>query len=290
MSIPASTASTSNLGPAPTRLRQIALVAKDLDRARQLLTHVIGTEVIHEDPAVAQWGLKNFLIPLGGEFIEVVSPFKDGTTAGRLLDKRGDGGYMIIMQTEDAKKRRQCIEAKGLSKVITSQEHGDTVFVQYHPKGIKGGMMPELDSHAPGPNNPTPLKSRFSPWHACGSDHKTYYPGMRRSAHLTLQGCILRLQPGDYAHEAAAQQWEEIFGVGRSRDLLAFTNARMGFVPGREGYAEGLVSITVGVKGQDRLNAILTRAREIGVCKNGRVEMCGVHWLFVLAGHEEPKL
>jgi hypothetical protein len=77
-------------------------------------------------------------VPLGGEIIEVVSPFRDGTTAGRLLSKRGEGGYMIIMQTEDAKKRREYIESKGLAKVITSQEHGDTVFVQYHPKGIKG--------------------------------------------------------------------------------------------------------------------------------------------------------
>lgn len=45
---------------------------------------------------------------------------------------------MIIMQTEDAKQRRQYIESKGLAKVITSQEHDDVVFVQYHPKVIKG--------------------------------------------------------------------------------------------------------------------------------------------------------
>jgi hypothetical protein len=32
---------------------------------------VIGTEVIFEDPSVGQFGLKNFLIPLGGEIIEV---------------------------------------------------------------------------------------------------------------------------------------------------------------------------------------------------------------------------
>lgn len=70
--------------------------------------------------------------------IEVVSPFKDGTTAGRLLGKRGDGGYMIIMQTDDAKKRQQYIELRGLARVITAQEHSDTVFVQYHPKGVKG--------------------------------------------------------------------------------------------------------------------------------------------------------
>ncbi|KAJ4339754.1 hypothetical protein N0V87_002954 [Didymella glomerata] len=138
MTAASSKTAVTDLGSSLTRLRQVALVAKDIDQARQLLTYVIGANVIHEDPAVSRWGLKNFLIPLGGDIIEVVSPFEDGTTAGRLLDKRGDGGYMIIMQTEDAKKRREYIESKGLAKVIISQEHGDTVFVQYHPKGIKG--------------------------------------------------------------------------------------------------------------------------------------------------------
>jgi hypothetical protein len=228
-------------------------------------------------------------VPLGGDIIELVAPFKEGTTAGRLLDKRGEGGYMIIMQTEDANKRREHIEAKALAKVILRQEHGDVTFVQYHPKGIKGGMMPELDSHTPGPNNPTPLTSRFSPWHACGSDHKVYYPGMKRSSHLTLEGCVLRLRPGELDHEAAARQWEEIFGVARSRDLLAFTNARLGFVAGREGLPEGLVSITVGVDGQDRLDAIRERAREAGVLVDRRFEMCGIQWNLVLKGHGDVK-
>ncbi|KAH7069552.1 hypothetical protein BKA63DRAFT_421404 [Paraphoma chrysanthemicola] len=272
------------LGPAPTRLRQIALVTKDLEKTKQLITHVFGTEVIFEDPIVGQWGLKNGLIPLGGDLIELVSPFKDGTTAGRLLDKRGDGGYMIIMQTEDARKRREHIEAKSLSKVIWGYDHGDVVCVQYHPKGIKGGMMPELDSHAPEPNNPTPLKSRFSPWHACGSDHKVYYPGMKRTEHLSLLGCVLRLQPGDSDHEAASRQWEELFGVARSRDLLAFTNAKMGFVAGQEGQPEGLVSITVGVKGQDKLDAIVKRARDAGVYSAHGIDICGVRWYLWLTG------
>lgn len=70
--------------------------------------------------------------------MQVVAPTKENTTAGRLLEKRGDGGYMVIMQTEDARKRREYIESKGLSKVIWGYDHGDTVCVQYHPKGIKG--------------------------------------------------------------------------------------------------------------------------------------------------------
>lgn len=227
---------------------------------------------------------------LGGDFIEVVSPFEDNTTAGRLLDKRGDGGYMVIMQTDDAKKRREYIESKGLAKVIFGYDHGDTTCVQYHPKRVKGGVIPELDSHAPSPNNPTPLQSRFSPWHACGSDHKVYYPGMHRSKHLNLAGCVLRLQPGDWEHEGAARQWEEIFGIARSRDLSAFTNARLGFIPGRAGLPEGLVSISVGVDGKDKLDGIRQRASKVGALRGGHIEMCGVKWFFSLTGHGESKL
>ncbi|KAI4669672.1 uncharacterized protein J4E88_009954 [Alternaria novae-zelandiae] len=294
------------LAPAPTRLRQIALVAEDIERAKQQLTYVLGTEVVFKDPAVEQWGLKNFLIPIGGDFIEVVSPIKPGTTAGRLIEKRGDGGYMIIMQTEDAKKRREYIEAKGLSRVIFEHSYADSVCIQYHPRGIKGmldtyqlqgytangvtgGMMPELDSHVPGPKNPTPVQSRFSPWHACGLDIDRYRAGMERTEHLTLEGCVLRLQPGDLGHEAAAREWEAIFGVVRSRDLLAFTNARLGFIPGRQGHPEGLVSITIGVKGQDKYDAILERARQAGVCGNDGIDMCGVKWYLALTGHSPTK-
>jgi hypothetical protein len=268
-------------------LRQIALVTKDLDHVRQQLVYVLGTEVMFEDPAVAQWGLQNFLVPLGGDVIEVVAPMQEGTTAGRLLDKRGEGGYMIIMQTEDAKKRREHIKTTGRGRVIWGYENEHVTCVMYHPKGIRGGVMAEVDSHAPSTENPKPLNTRFSPWHACGPEYNAYASAMERTSHLTLQGCVLRLAPGDSGHEAAARQWEDIFGVVRSRDLLAFTNARLGFVPGREGLPEGLVSITVGVNGVDKLEAVRSRAREVGVCGSEGINMCGVQWNFVLTGHGE---
>mgnify|MGYP006877410597 CR=1 FL=1 len=149
--------------------------------------------------------------------------------------------------------------------------------------------MPELDSHAPGPNNPTPVQTRFSPWHACGQQSDIYIPSMKKSGHLNLEGCTLRLQPGDVGHEAASRQWEEIFGVGRSRDMLAFTNARLGFIRGQEGQPEGLVAVTIGVRGKERLDAILERAQNAGVCGNGWIAMCGIKWYFVLTGYDEFK-
>ncbi|KAK5100801.1 hypothetical protein LTR70_001298 [Exophiala xenobiotica] len=82
------------------------------------------------------------------------------------------------MQTGDAAVRRKNVESRNLAKVIYGYEHDDCVCVQYHPKGIAGGMMPEFDSRKVSPTNPTPLESTYSPWHACGPDYERYSAGV----------------------------------------------------------------------------------------------------------------
>ena len=69
---------------------------------------------------------------------------------------------------------------------------------------------------------------------------------------------------------------------------MAFTNARMGFIPGREGEPEGLVSITIGVKGQKRLDRIYEKAKEHGLqVEHGGINMVGVKWHFTHMGEPE---
>src|SRR5258705_9635637 len=83
------------------RLRQIALVAGDLEKTVDDLCAVLGLEVCYRDPGVAEFGLRNALMPIATSFLEVVSPQQPGTTAGRLLEKRrGDGGYMVVVRTD----------------------------------------------------------------------------------------------------------------------------------------------------------------------------------------------
>ncbi|KKZ63400.1 hypothetical protein EMCG_02287 [[Emmonsia] crescens] len=278
----------------PTRLRQLALVVHDLKRAEYLLTKVIGTEVVFVDLGVAKWGLENFIVAIGGDFIEAVSPTNPKATAARLLSKKGDGGYMIIMQTVDARKQRTHIESKGLGKVIYAHEHADSICIQYHPKGIRGGVIPELDSHEATPANPEPVTSRFAPWHACGADYNSYSRGMKRTADLHLVDVACRLAPEDVDTDAALKQWEEIFGVSRSPKSLQFTNARMRFLPGMEGKAEGLANITIAVQGEERLRGIFDEARELNLPSgDGWVDMLGVRWCFMAADgrrEDESKL
>ncbi|ELR05537.1 hypothetical protein VC83_09240 [Pseudogymnoascus destructans] len=275
---------SSSQGALCTRLRQIALVAEDLERAKHFLTFVFGTEVVFIDPRVAEWGLRNFIVAIGGDVIEVVSPIRQNTAAGRLLSKRGDGGYMIIMQTEDAVARRSFIESNNLGKVIYSHLDDDAVCVQYHPKGIKGGVIPELDSHQRSPSNPEPLTSTFSPWHPLGPDYGSYSAGMKRCSHLRLVEVVCRLLPGDTDTEAAAAQWEDMFGVPRVQSKLVFTNGHVTFTPGEKGKPEGIVSVTIAVEGNKNFNDILNRAKNKGLYRDGSIDMVGVKWYLVRDG------
>ena len=75
------------------RLRQICLVASELDAPVEDLKAVFGIETCHHDPAVEKYGLTNALLPVGSNFLEVVAPFRNETAAGRYIDRRGgDGG------------------------------------------------------------------------------------------------------------------------------------------------------------------------------------------------------
>ena len=140
--------------------------------------------------------------------------------------------------------------------------------------------MPELDSVDVSAKYPNPFGERFSPWGPCGPDLRSIVKGCGR-----LGICILlmhlRLAPGDADTGGAARQWSEIFGIGTSGDLLAFTNTRMGFVRGQERKPEGLDCITMAVNGKDRFEGILERASKEGLCGDGWINMCGVRWCFV---------
>ncbi|KAF2455874.1 hypothetical protein BDY21DRAFT_395271 [Lineolata rhizophorae] len=275
----------------PVRLRQIAFITHDLEKERHKLTEVFSTEVIYADPAVAQWGLKNFLVSLGGDFLEVCAPVQPDTSVGRLLDKRGDGGYMIIMQTEDAAARRAFIETNGLAKVIHSHSSDDADCVQYHPKGIKGGIMPELDTQHPSPDHPSPLTTRLSHWHACGpsSRYAAYLPAMQLTSHLALSRLALRLAPGNADVVGAAAQWSELFGIARgdAAGELAFADGvKVEFLAGEEGKREGLEEVRVDVRGRDKLMEMLGRASRLGLCGDGWIRMVGVRWVFLLVGSD----
>ena len=60
-------------------------------------------------------------MPVGGEFLEVLEPFRDDASGARYLARRGgDAGYMVILQDADALAHRARLEGAGV-RVIAQQ-------------------------------------------------------------------------------------------------------------------------------------------------------------------------
>ena len=127
------------------RLRQIALAARDLASTVDTLCEVLGIEVAFNDPGVAAFGLENGVMPIGETFLEVVSPTRADTTAGRWMERRGgDSGYMVIFQVDELASARERLAKLGVRVVWEGKQKGAAT-LHLHPRDV-GGAIVSLDT------------------------------------------------------------------------------------------------------------------------------------------------
>lgn len=245
------------------RLRQVALVARDLGSVVDDLCTVLGIEVAFNDPGVGVFGLENALMPIGDTFLEVVSPKQGDTTAGRFLQRRGgDGGYMVIFQVEDLASERARIESLGV-RIVWEVTLEDAATIHLHPRDV-GGAIVSLDEMNP----PDSWRWAGPNWKRCvRTDDVTQIAGVT-------------IQSDDPS--AMARRWSEVLGsavtlrpAGQQASLL-LESGRILFAPDRDGRGTGLSEIDLRVKDVDPL---LARARTRGFpVSGGAFEACGVRF------------
>jgi hypothetical protein len=130
------------------RLRQAVLVARELEPVAAALRTELGLGEPFHDPGVGRFGLRNAVMALGDTFVEVVSPVREGTAAGRHLDRLGgDGGYMVMFQVDDVAAARRRAAETGIREVF-AVELPDIVDVHLHPRDV-GGAIVALDAPQP---------------------------------------------------------------------------------------------------------------------------------------------
>lgn len=126
------------------RLRQVALVAADLDPTVSMLCGAFDLSVCFKDPGVGEFGLHNALMRVGDDFLEVVSPTRAGTTAGRQLERRGgDGGYMVIVQAESFEELTRLRERLGELgvRVVWRHDAAKIAGTHLHPRDVGGAIL-----------------------------------------------------------------------------------------------------------------------------------------------------
>jgi len=250
-------------------LRQVALVASQLAPAIDDLCAIFGIEACHVDPGLAIWGLENTLLPVGRNFIEVVAPLEDGTAAGRYIERRGgDGGYMVICQTQSRDAQNACRERAASLQVRVAYESDEREgfnIMQLHPRDLEAAFL-EIDWDADGDFN-----GRWEP--AGGTD---WIRHIRTDRLRDFAG--VELQCDD--PPALAAKWAKIadvpVGSQNANPVIALNNATLRFVEIVDGRGPGLGGVDLVVN--DRA-AILNAAKKRNCyVSDEQVIVCGTRF------------
>jgi hypothetical protein len=253
-------------------LRQICLVAEKIQPVVEDLEAVFGLQVCYIDQGVGVFGLENRLLPIGSNFLEIVSPTRENTAAGRYLKRRGgDGGYMIITQTDDAETQADCrTRAEKLGVRVAWERQNQTVhYLQLHP-GDMGGAFFSVD------------------WDTKNEHHGHWMPaggtGWEKAVHTDVVSELkaAELQSPDPA--SLAERWSAVAGMPLRKEPgqpleMPLNNAVIRFVESTDGRGEGLGALDLTVKDLPRLLKSADR-RGLKVSES-QVMICGVRFNLV---------
>jgi hypothetical protein len=199
----------------PVRLRQAVLAATDLDAVAGELSDRLGLRAPFADPGVGHFGLRNAVFCLGDTFLEVVSPVRAGTAAGRQIERQGgDCGYMTMFQLEGLDAARTRARDLGVREVF-QVALDDMAEVHLHPADMRGAIVSLSE-----PNPPEAWRWGGPDWAA-------------RSAPAELFGATIAVADP----EAVAARWETVLGA-------PLGSAGIEFVAGER--ERGLVEIVIG--------------------------------------------
>ena len=131
-------------------LDHVGIAVKDLDAAIAGYFDRYGVEPIHRQ-VVADQGVDEAMIPIGGSFVQLLGALSPETPVGRFLETRGEGLHHVAYAVLDIEESLAHLAAKGARLIDEFPRVGGSgariAFV--HPSDL-GGTLIELVEHPGG--------------------------------------------------------------------------------------------------------------------------------------------
>lgn len=236
-------------------IRQIVMVSGLRDPIVNNLCELFNFEVAFNDPGVAHFGLENAVIPIGTDFLEVVSPVEENTTAGRYLNKRGgDGGYMIIIQVDKFEDSQKLVNEYNI-KTVWETDLPKAKAMHLHPKQM-GGAILSLD------------------WMEPKESWKWAGPNWEKNISGPIKGIDgVEIQSDD--PELMLNTWLRVLGdVERDHEnKILLDNTWIKFSQATDGRGPGISAFSLKAENS---NEIIERAQNLGFMVEDKITIGGV--------------
>jgi hypothetical protein len=236
-------------------IRQIVMVSGLRDPIVNDLCDLFNFEVAFNDPGVAHFGLENAVIPIGTDFLEVVSPVEENTTAGRYLNKRGgDGGYMIIIQVDKFEDSQKLVNEYNI-KTVWETDLPKAKAMHLHPKQM-GGAILSLD------------------WMEPKESWKWAGPNWEKNISGPIKGIDgVEIQSDD--PELMLNTWLRVLGdVERDHEnKILLDNTWIKFSQATDGRGPGISAFSLKAENS---NEIIERAQNLGFMVDDKITIGGI--------------
>jgi hypothetical protein len=236
-------------------IRQIVMVSGLRDPIVNDLCKLFNFEVAFNDPGVAHFGLENAVIPIGTDFLEVVSPVEENTTAGRYLNKRGgDGGYMIIIQVDKFEDSQKLVNEYNI-KTVWETDLPKAKAMHLHPKQM-GGAILSLD------------------WMEPKESWKWAGPNWEKNISGPIKGIDgVEIQSDD--PELMLNTWLRVLGdVERDHEnKILLDNTWIKFSQATDGRGPGISAFSLKAENS---NEIIERAQNLGFMVDDKITIGGI--------------
>jgi methylmalonyl-CoA/ethylmalonyl-CoA epimerase len=128
-------------------LHHVAVAVRDLDAAIADYARLYGAEPVSRE-VVAEQGVEEAMIPVGGSSVQLLQPLAADTPVGRFIESYGEGMHHIALAVADIEAALDHLKAEG-SRLIDEQPriggHGARIaFV--HPKSFAGTLVELVES------------------------------------------------------------------------------------------------------------------------------------------------
>ena len=125
-------------------LDHVAIAVHDLDAAIEGYADRYRVTPLYRE-VVAEQGVEEAMIPVGGSFVQLLMPLHDETPVGRFLSKNGEGLHHVAFAVTSIEAALEHLRESGARLVDTQPRQGGrgTRIAFVHP-GDLGGTLIEL--------------------------------------------------------------------------------------------------------------------------------------------------